>query len=75
VSRVVLLACGLLATSCVWAADLPRCDKDLKVAELGTGIDCPPTDLPEGKVFVEFTVDAKGRVSHPKIAESVTHSS
>lgn len=69
-SRAVLLTSALLAMSCVAAADLPRCDKNLKVARLGTNPQYPPGRLQGGTVLVEFTVDVRGHVSDAKIAES-----
>lgn len=69
-TRAVLLACATLAMSCVSAADLPRCDKNLKVAHLSTDPQYPPGRLQEGTVLVEFTVDVQGHVSDPKIAQS-----
>ncbi|HEY7640370.1 MAG TPA: energy transducer TonB [Steroidobacteraceae bacterium] len=64
------LVCALLAASVVGAADLPRCEKSLKVAQLPEA-DYPPLDhMVEGTVLVEFTVDVGGQVSDATIVET-----
>lgn len=69
-NRSILIAAALLATESVAAADLPRCDRSLKVAHLPAPEYPPSGRTPEGLVLVEFTVDVRGNASDAKIMET-----
>lgn len=68
-STALLIASASLGMSGISAADLPRCDKSVRLTHWGDPM-YPPTHLPDGTVVVEFTVDVQGKVSGPKILES-----
>ena len=70
-NRAALVAGAFLVVSSVSAAaDLPRCEKTLKLAHIPDP-EPPPTDhMSEGTVLVEFTVDVSGAASDARIVES-----
>lgn len=65
-----LIACGVLGIAgASAAADLPRCE-NVKVAHIPDPEPPAAEHMPVGKVLVEFTIDAQGRVRDPQIMES-----
>jgi len=69
--HVVLVAGALPGMSCVSAAaDLPRCDKSVKIESFPDPEYPGGEHPPEGTVVVEVTVDASGKVTDTKVVES-----